>query len=113
MRKVREAVASRLVARVVGEIVGYRLFASLRCQRTQARSHPLSSSRAKATAAGSGGDGGGCSSSVGTIYGPVYREKIRGERVKCCRWRHTAESGDRGGSALRVRAQEGEKPAEG
>ncbi|KYQ47329.1 hypothetical protein ALC60_13662 [Trachymyrmex zeteki] len=69
--------ASRPVARVVGEIVGYRLYASLRCQRTQARSCPLSSSRAKATAAGSGGDGGGCSSGVSAVYGPVYRGKIR------------------------------------
>lgn len=62
---------------VVGEIVGYQLYASLRCQRTQARSRPLSSSRAKATAAGSGGDGGGCSSGVGAVYGPVYGGKIR------------------------------------
>lgn len=43
---------------VVGEIAGYRLYVSVRCQRTQARSHPLSSLRAKATAASSGGGGG-------------------------------------------------------
>ncbi|KYN04843.1 hypothetical protein ALC62_04227 [Cyphomyrmex costatus] len=82
-RRGKFAAASRPVARVVGEIVGYRLYASLRCQRTQARSCPLSSSRAKATAAGGSGDGGGCSSSVSAVYGPVYRGKIRrkGEMV--------------------------------
>lgn len=36
-------------------MAGYRLYASVRYQRTQARSRPLSSSRVKATAAGTGG----------------------------------------------------------
>ncbi|KYN21693.1 hypothetical protein ALC57_05895 [Trachymyrmex cornetzi] len=113
-RRGKFVAASRPVARVVGEIVGYRLYASLRCQRTQARSCPLSSSRAKATAAaGSGGDGGGCSSGVSAVYGPVYRGKIRRKGGMVVGGGTQPESGDRGGLALRVRAREGEKPTEG
>lgn len=68
---------SWLIARIVGEIVEYRLYASVRCQRTQARSRLLSSSRAKATAAGSGGEG---NSGSGGSYISVYRTDIYRKR---------------------------------
>lgn len=64
---------SWLIARVVGEIIEYRLYASGRCQRTQARSRLLSSSRAKATVVGSGGEG---NSGSGGSYISVYRTDI-------------------------------------
>ncbi|EFN71110.1 hypothetical protein EAG_06266 [Camponotus floridanus] len=69
---------SWLIARIVGEIVEYRLYASVRCQRTQARSRLLSSSRAKATAAGSGGEGN--SGGSGGSYISVHRTDIYIER---------------------------------
>lgn len=67
------------------------LYASVRCQRTQARSCPLSSSRAKATAAG-GSDNS--SSGVVYLYTDIYRLEDTVEGWNGCRWRHTDESQD-------------------
>lgn len=77
---------SWLIARIVGEIVEYRLYASVRCQRTQARSRLLSSSRAKATAGGEGNSGGSGGSSTSVHRTDIYRKRGNIRTAKRVKW---------------------------